>query len=568
MWDCMETVWKAAVEDPECDVYVVPIPYFDIKADKTAGDMHYVLRNAAVMLGITGVGAICAILRNILSSRVSQSVARDLRRDLYRKIQSFSSENIDRFERASLITRLTNDVTQIQHLVNGMMRFFVRAPLLCIGAIFMMLSLNPKMAAVLLVVIPVIALIVFLSMRIGFPYFVRVQKVLDRMATVMREYLSGVRVVKAFGRFDYEQQRFDTVNEELSTTTRSSLRVMSVFSPAISLTVNLGVVAVLWMGGYRVASGSAQVGEIMAFVNYMLQVAHAFYVISNIFNTLVRAKASGDRIGAVFAAENTLPEAPEPVALTSLQEGITFDNVSFRYAGAGADALRNISFTAGVGETIGIIGPTGAGKSSLINLLPRFYDVTQGAIRFDGVDLRDMDIEALRRLIALVPQKSVLFTGEIGENLLWGDPNASDEEIFAAAEAAQAAEFIDRFPEGYATMLGQGGVNLSGGQKQRLSIARALLKKPAVLILDDCTSAVDVATEAKIRAALSRYCRGDLITFIISQRITSVMRADRILVLDDGELVGAATHDELMMHCEVYRDIYRSQLGEGDENLG
>lgn len=520
----------------------------------------YVLYFGGIMLAVTGLGAFGAVSRNIISSNVSQRFGAELRSDVFRKVLSFSFDNIDRFEGASLVTRLTNDVTQVQNLVHGLMRIFVKAPLVCIGSLIMAILLNPSMAVVLFMLVPVVGVLIYISMRIGYPFFMKVQRAMDRINGVMREYLAGVRVVKAFNRFDYEVERFSESNKELGSISKKAMRIMAVFNPAISLSVNLGIVAVLWLGGIRVSRGNIEVGEVIAFINYMTQILFSIVMISHVFNMLIRARASVERIGEVMLQESTIRDAEKPVKLSAVRGEVEYEHVHFSYAGGSDYILKDIGFKCKPGETLGIIGSTGTGKSSLINLLPRFYDVKSGAVKVDGIDVRDMNQKELRDIIAVVPQKSILFTGTIMENIRWGREGCTLEEVYGAARSAQAHEFISAFPEGYDTVLGQGGVNLSGGQKQRISIARALVRKPKILILDDSTSAVDVATEARIREALRKNTEG-MTTIIIAQRITSVMSADRIIVLDNGEITGMGTHEELLKSCEVYKDIFRSQIG-------
>lgn len=529
-------------------------------------DLDYVLKTGGIMLLITCFGAVSATIRNFLSSNVSQRFGAELRYDLFCKIQSLSFQNIDKFDRASLITRLTNDVTQIQGFANGLMRIFVRAPLLCIGALIMAVRLNPYLSIVLAVAVPIITILIILNMRLGFPRFIKVQKAMDRVNSVMREYLSGVRVVKAFNQFNFEIAKFQHANVTLQSTATSSTRVMSVFGPMMVTVMNIGIVAVLWFGGHGVHNGKIQVGEIIAFTNYMMQILFSLRLISMVFNMFVRAKASVERVGEVFSEGNQMAAGSGDIGMAegSKTKGrIDFRDVSFSYEGAlGEPALKNISFTCLPGETIGIIGSTGSGKSSLISLIPRFYEVSQGAVEVDGVDVRKYSQKELREKIAIVPQKTMLFTGTIADNIKWGKGDASEAKIIQAAVIAEADSFITAAPEGYHTQLGQGGINLSGGQKQRLSIARALVKNPEILILDDSTSAVDVVTEAKIKVALKKYA-SELTCIIITQRISSVRDADKILVLDDGKLVGSGTHDQLLTDCRVYQEIYDSQMGKG-----
>jgi len=524
-------------------------------------DMDYVLQMGGLMLLITALGAVAATMRNLLSSYVSQNFGALLRSDLFRKIQSLSFANVDKFDRASLVTRLTNDVNQVQVFVNGMMRIFVKAPLLCIGGLIMAAQLNLQLSVVLAVVVPIVGLFIVLNMKIGFPFFGKVQAALDRVNGTMREYLSGVRVVKAFHRYAFEREKFNAANEELQAKTISATRIMSVFGPAIMLAVNLGIVAVLWIGGHGVEKGSIEVGHIIAFTNYMTQILFALMMISMVFNLFVRAKASAQRIGEVFAEENQMTW-DDSLHETSAEKGrIDFEEVSFSYEGAGGElVLKKVSFTCLPGETVGIIGSTGSGKSTLVGLIPRFYDVTSGTLRVDGVDVRQADPKKLRETIAIVPQKTVLFTGTVLENIRWGKEDATPEEVEQAARMAEAHDFVAATENGYEARVGQGGVNFSGGQKQRLSIARALVRKPQILILDDSTSAVDVATEGRIKESLRKYAKG-LTCILIAQRITSVMDADKIVVLDKGEVVGIGTHEALLQSCGVYQEIYHSQFG-------
>ncbi|MEH7481754.1 ABC transporter ATP-binding protein [Neobacillus drentensis] len=524
-------------------------------------DINYVFKMGGLMLLITACGAIAASTRSVVASIVSQNFGTELRSDLFKKIQTLSFKNIDKFDRASLVTRLTNDVTQVQVFVNGLMRIFVKAPLLAIGGLIMATRLNLQLSVVLAVVVPIVALLIIFNMRLGFPLFSRVQNGLDRVNSVMREYLSGVRVVKAFNRFDVEVGKFTKVNDQYKNQAISANRLMSSFSPAIMLTVNLGIVVVLWIGGNGVNTGDIQVGHIIAFINYMTQILFSLMMISMVFTMFVRAKASAGRIDEVFSQADNV-SWNEELRLNSIEKGrIDFENVSFSYEQAtGEPILKNINLTILPGETVGIIGSTGSGKSTLVGLIPRFYDIVSGTIKVDGVDSKLVSPKKLREKIAIVPQKNILFTGSVAENIRWGNEEATDAEVVTAATMAGANDFIVRSPEGYQTRIGQGGVNFSGGQKQRISIARALVKKPEILILDDSTSAVDVATEAKIKEALKKYAKG-LTCLLIAQRITSIIDADKIVVLDRGEVVGVGTHQELLKDCRVYQEIYQSQVG-------
>ena len=544
-----------------CDLFQPTIMARIVDRGIAHRDMPVVLALMGRMFIITAVGAVAAVGRNILSSRASTGFGADVRSGLFRTIQSFSFASIDRFETGSLVTRLTSDVNQVQLFLNGMMRIFAKSPIMAAGSIVMAVLLNAKMSLVLAAAIPLIVLVMVVNLRYGFPMFSKVQKAVDAVNNVMQEYLAGVRVVKAFNRFDYERNRFGAANEGLAAATTRAMRVMAFFGPGIGLSLNIGIIAVLWFGGLRVNSGGMRVGEVIAFTNYMTQILFSLMMISMVVAMFARARASADRIAEVLDNKDTMRFAGRAKPSAVATSGVDFNHVFFGYGGPNAPAvLSDIHCSVAPGETIGSIGSTGAGKTSLMYLLPRFYDATSGAVTVGGVDVRDMDAAALRETIAMVPQKTTLFTGTVLENLRWGSPGATREAIERAAIIAQAHDFVTAFPEGYDTMLGQGGVNLSGGQKQRLSIARALVRKPAILILDDCTSSVDGRTEANIREGLSAHL-GGLTTFIITQRITSVLRADRILVLENGRLAGLGTHGDLMGNCEVYRDIYRSQIG-------
>ncbi len=535
----------------------------DIGVKQKDGD--YVIQQGLKMLGIASLGAIFACIRSIIASNVSQRIGLELRFDLFKKIQEFAFANKDAFGDASLITRLTNDVTQVQNFINGLMRIFVKAPILCIGSIIMAVSLSPRMALILLVIVPVIVCLIIINLKLGYPYFVKIQKALDQINTVMREYLAGVRVVKAFNRFDYETERFEKENDYLGDISMRASRKMAIFAPLIQLIVNLGIVVILWLSGFAVQNGSIQVGEVIAFTNYMTQILFALSMITHVFISFVRAKASADRIQEVLEQADEkkiykLTEEGNEKFQESPQKGmVTYESVYFSYNHDIESAvLKNLSFECKRGESIGIIGSTGSGKSTLVNLIPGFYYPTSGTVKVEGIDIKTVSPKYLREKIAIVPQKTILFTGTIRENIRWGKEDATMDEIKEVAMIAQAHAFITSFPEGYETHLGQGGVNLSGGQKQRIAIARALIRKPEILILDDCTSALDLETESKIREGLSRHKKG-VTTFIITQRITSVMEANRIIVLDAGEQVGIGTHYELLKSCRVYQEIFDSQ---------
>lgn len=513
------------------------------------------------MLGIAVTGAVCAVARNHFASRVSQTIGKELRRDMYHNVQRLSMENIDRLRPASIMTRITNDVSQVQELINGMMRIMVKAPMICMGAVILIMVQTPEQAPVMAAVIFVVCFLILANMRIGYPRFGKVQKQVDRLNGVSGEFLSAVRVVKAFRAEAEETRKFEAVSMELACANVAALRIMAVFSPLINLTVNFGIVLLLWISGY---DKSGEIGRLMASVNYMTQILFAVTMISNTMHTVVRAAASSDRIREVLDEKPTQHMPEEPLR-PEIQGNIHLDHVSFTYAGGGKEVLHAINVHIHAGETIGIIGSTGSGKTTLVNLIPRFYDSSDGKIWLDGCDITQIDSRLLRTAIGVVPQKALLFSGTVRENLLWGREDASEEELQAAAKIACADGFIRQNAQGYDTLLGQGGVNLSGGQKQRLSIARALVRKPRILILDDCTSALDARTEAEVLRGLSRIA-DTMTVLLVSQRISTVMQADRILCLDNGYVKGCGTHRELMASCRVYQEIYQSQIGGGNHD--
>ena len=514
--------------------------------------LHYGLIMLLIALG----GAVAAVMRNIFASRTSQTIGKELRRDMYHRVQGLSLENIDHLQPASIITRITNDVTQVQDFINGIMRIMAKAPITCVGAIVLIIIQTPRQAPVMVAILVVAAALILGNIRVGYPRFGRVQERLDRLNGVAREFLSSVRVVKAFRAEDEERSKFEAASGELALANVSALRTMAVFAPLINLTVNFGIVMLLWISRDQ---DSGQIGRLMASVNYMTQVLFAVSMISNVINSAVRAIASSRRIQEVLEAQPAQkhPELPDRL---EIRGGIAFEDVSFTYAGAGNASLSHVNFHVSPGETVGIIGPTGSGKTTLVNLVPRLYDATGGRVLIDGMDVTRIDEKRLRDAVGVVAQKALLFTGTIRDNLRWGRAEATDEEMQRAARIACAEDFIEKAEKGYDTLLGQGGVNLSGGQKQRLSLARALVRRPKILILDDCTSALDAQTESAVLKGL-RGMGGETTVLLISQRISTVMRADRILCLDNGRVKGYGTHGELMETCEIYREIYASQIG-------
>jgi ATP-binding cassette subfamily B multidrug efflux pump len=531
-----------------------------------AGDLHVVWSTALIMLGAALVSALLALGNNYLSVRVAQHFAHDLRSALVRKVQSFSFGNLDELQTGNLITRSTSDIHMTQMIVMMALRILTRAPIWAIGASVLLVITSPRLALIMAAFLPVIAVFIFWFSRKVRPMFLWVQKRLDRLNTVLQENLAGVRVVKAFVREKHEVKRFEQANVELMNKNIQVMRLVAVLMPTMTLILNLGVAGIIWYGGTATLAGGMTAGKIVASVNYLAFALFPLMMLAGMLAPIAAADASASRILEVLESEPKVREKPNAQRLESPKGRIAFENVSFAYAEADVEpVLSNVTFAAEPGETVAILGATGSGKSTLIHLIPRFYDVRSGRITFDDIDVRDLSIHSLRSNIGMALQEAVLFGGTIRENIAYGRMDATDAEVRAAAEAAQAAEFIDAFPDGYATLVGQRGVTLSGGQRQRIAIARALLVKPQVLILDDSTSAVDIETEVKLQDALDRLIANSEDTttrFIIAQRISTVLLADKILVLDKGRIESMGTHGELLERSPIYREIYESQLGD------
>jgi ATP-binding cassette subfamily B multidrug efflux pump len=524
------------------------------------GDTDYILRTGAVMLAVTVVLGIVSVVAVYWAAKVSMSFGRDLRGDIFRSVESFSQVEVNHFGTASLITRNTNDVQQVQMVVLMGLTVMVSAPIMMIGGLIMALRQDVPLTGLLLVIVPIMILIIGVLMWRALPLFRSMQTKIDRINQVMRETLAGVRVIRAFVRTDYEERRFEKANRDLFGTALSVNRLFALMMPILMVIMNLTTIAVLWFGAFRVDSGEMSIGNLTAFLPYMIQILFAIMMATLMFVVVPRAAVSSDRIGEVLATDPSIHDPVEPVS-PPRTGSVEFRAVEFRYPGAQDPVLRGISFTAGHGETTAIVGSTGSGKSTLVNLLPRLYDVSGGSVLVDGVDVRAMDRADLWSRIGLIPQRAFLFGGTIASNLRFGDQAAPDEDLWAALEIAQGREFVEEMPERLEAPVAQGGTNVSGGQRQRLAIARALVKRPDIYVFDDSFSALDFRTDARLRAALHRDL-ADATVIIVAQRVGTILHADRIVVLDDGGVVGIGTHAELMTTCPTYREIVSSQLSE------
>jgi len=525
------------------------------------GDTNYIWKIGGLMLLVAAVGMICSIVASFYSAKAASGFGKLLRSNIFSHVGNFSLQEFDKLGTASLITRTTNDITQIQQVLIMMLRMMVMAPMMCIGGIIMALSKDVKLTLVLAVSLPVLVITIVVIAKKGIPLFKAMQVKLDKLNRVLRENLTGIRVIRSFNRITHEKKRFNEANWDLTQTAIKVNKIMAAMMPIMMIVLNLTTVAIVWFGGIRISNGHMEVGDMMAFIQYAMQIMFSFVMLSMMFVMIPRASVSAVRINEVFETTADIQDPSVPVRVEGQKGQVEFRNVTFSYPGAEMPAISNISFKMNPGQVTAIIGGTGSGKSTLINLIPRFYDVDSGKVLVDGVNVSDMTQESLRVKIGFVPQQAVLFTGTISENIRYGKEDASDEEVKHAAEIAQATEFIENMPDGFHSVIAQGGTNVSGGQKQRLSIARALVRKPEIYIFDDSFSALDFKTDAKLRAALKEET-ADSTMLIVAQRVSTIMDADQIIVLDNGEIAGIGKHKELMETSKVYREIVMSQLSE------
>lgn len=545
---------------------IVPLIMAAIVDNGIKGNMGkgYVYKMGGVLVLLGVLGLCFALICQYLASKASQSVGTVMRNDMFRHINSLSHAELDRLGTPSLITRLTNDINQVQQAVAMFIRLVVRAPFIVIGSAIMAMSIDLKLSVIFVIIIPLVVLVLYLIMSRSIKYYKVIQKKLDRISLVTREGLSGVRVIRAFSRQDTEQKRFDEANDDYLDISLRVGRLSALLNPLTYVILNLAIAAIVWYGGVGVDTGRLTQGEVIAFVNYMTQISLALVVVANLVVLFTKAAASSARINEVLEIEPSIKNGTKKDGAGS-ENAVEFSHVYFSYNNSGEYALEDIDLTAKKGETIGVIGGTGSGKSTLASLIPRFYDISKGELKINGTNAADYDTTALRQKVGVVPQKAVLFSGTIAENMRWGKRDATDEEIWKALETAQAKEFVEKMPDGLDTHIAQGGKNLSGGQKQRLTIARAFVSQPDILILDDSASALDFATDAALRKAIAQNTTG-MTTFIISQRANSIMQADKIIVLDDGRQAGLGTHKELLESCDVYREICYSQLSKEEAN--
>ena len=538
--------------------------YQDLGMDMEKIQTGYLAKTGGMMIALAFLGMAASVLVGFLASRVGASAGRDLRGRVFHKVVGFSNHEFNQFSTASLITRSTNDIQQIQMLIVMLLRMVLYAPILAIGGVFQVMKTNVSMSWIIGIAVIIIACMVLLLFVVAMPKFKMLQKLVDKLNLVTREILTGLSVIRAFSTEKHEEKRFDDANVELTKTNLFVNRAMTFMMPAMMLVMNGVSVLIVWTGAHGISDGQMQVGDMMAFIQYTMQIIMGFLMLCMISIMLPRAAVAADRVEEVLKSETIICDPERPEVLPEQGEGVlSFDHVSFKYPGADEDVLQDITFTARPGQTTAIIRSTGSGKSTLVNLIPRFYDVTEGKITLDGIDIRDIKQHDLREKLGYVPQKGVLFSGNIASNIMFGNQDGTEEEMKEAAEIAQATEFIETKPEGYESPIAQGGSNVSGGQKQRLSIARAIAKHPQVFIFDDSFSALDYKTDVTLRHALAEKTRESTV-LIVAQRISTILHAEQILVLDDGKIVGKGTHAELLKNCEVYREIAESQLSRAE----
>ena len=546
----------------QAGVAYVRTEYEAIGEDVDAMQMHYIKVAGVRMLGMALVTMLCAICVVFLSARVAAALGHDLRNAVYRKVITFSSREYHKFSTASLITRCTNDIQQVQQVMAMLFRIVLYAPILGLGGVIRVLNTDASMTWILGVAVVLILAVIFVLFQVAMPKFTVLQTLVDKLNLVTREILTGIPVIRAFSREKHEEERFEEANARLTKTNLFVNRCMTFMMPTMMLIMNGVSVLIIYSGAYAVDGGTMQVGNVMAFIQYSMQIIMSFLMITAMSIMLPRANVAALRINEVLTTEVSIKDPSEPVKPYDHVKGtVEFEHVSFAYPEAGENVLTDISFKAEKGETVAVIGSTGSGKSTLVNLIPRFYDVTEGSVKVDGIDVRDMTQKEVRSKLGYVPQKGILFSGTIDSNIRYGKTDISADEVKVAAEVAQATEFIDTKPQGYESPIAQGGTNVSGGQKQRLSIARAIAKKPEIFIFDDSFSALDFKTDSTLRKALKKHTK-DATTIIVAQRISTILNADKIIVLDDGHMAGIGSHKELMKNCEVYRQIAMSQLSE------
>jgi ATP-binding cassette subfamily B protein len=559
-WRALALVVSLLLVQAIANLYLPELNADIINNGVAKGDTDYILRIGGIMLAVTVVLGIVSVVAVYWAARVSMSFGRDLRAAIFRSVESFSQVEVNHFGTASLITRNTNDVQQVQMVVLMGLTVMVSAPIMIVGGLIMALRQDVPLTAILLVIVPIMSVIIGTLVRRAMPLFRAMQVKIDRINQVMRETLSGVRVIRAFVRTEHEERRFEEANRDLFGTALSVNRLFALMMPALMAIMNLSTVAVLWFGSIRVDSGGMPIGNLTAFLQYIIQILFAIMMATFMFVIVPRAAVSSDRVREVLETEPSITDPPAP-AHPPRTGHVEFRDVEFRYPGAEAPVLRGISFTAGPGETTAVVGSTGSGKSTLVNLLPRFYDVTGGAVLVDGVDVRELDRADLWSRIGLVPQRAFLFRGTVASNLRYGDEAATEDDLWRALEIAQGRDFVEEMPERLEAPVAQGGTNVSGGQRQRLAIARALVKRPDIYVFDDSFSALDFRTDARLRAAL-HHDLASATVLIVAQRVGTILHADRIVVLEDGGVAGIGTHAELMQTCPTYREIVLSQLTE------